>query len=119
MFIFTNLSITIASIGIVLAGTSFISGLQLVRATSASIEAMIHRANGYLTILLFIILSITSLSGKTISTVQLLLPLGGLSVFILKLWIIRRQKRFLKYVSWMGGALIIDWLLVFYVNIPV
>lgn len=118
MFIFTNLSITIASIGIVLAATSFISGLQLVRAMSVSVEAMIHRANGYLTILLFFVLSLISLSGKTINTVQLLLPLCGLSVFMLKLWIIRRQKRFLKYVSWMGGALILDWLLVFYVNIP-
>lgn len=119
MFIFTNLSITIASIGIVLAATSFISGLQLVRATSASIEAMIHRANGYLTILLFILLALIALRSRMINTAALFLPLAGLSLFLMKLWVIRRHKRFLKYVSWMGGSLILIWFIIFYVNIPV
>lgn len=119
MFIFTNLSITIASIGIVLAATSFISGLQLVRSTSASIEGMIHRANGYLTIILFIVLTLIAISSSMINISALLLPLAGLAVFLVKLWIIRMHKRFLKYVSWMGGTLITIWLLVFYVNIPV
>ncbi len=119
MFIFTNLSITIASMGIVLAATSFISGLQLVRSTSASIEGMIHRANGYLTIILFIVLTLIAISSSIINIAALLLPLTGLAVFLVKLWIVRRHKRFLKYVSWMGGILITIWLLVFYVNIPV
>ncbi|MDO8446512.1 MAG: hypothetical protein Q7T53_10505 [Deltaproteobacteria bacterium] len=119
MFIFTNLSITVASIGIVLAATSFISGLQLVRSTSASIEGMIHRANGYLTIILFIVLTLIAISSSMINMAALLLPLTGLAVFLVKLWIIRRHKRLLKYVSWMGGTLITIWLFVFYVNIPV
>jgi len=119
MFIFTNLSITIASMGIVLAATSFISGLQLVRSTSASIEGMIHRANGYLTIILFIVLTLIAISSSMINIAALLLPLTGLTVFLVKLWIVRRHKRFLKYVSWMGGTLILVWLFIFYVNIPV
>lgn len=119
MFIFTNVSIILSSIGIVLAATSFISGLQLVTATRASIEGVIHRANGYLTIILFIVMSLIAIPDSTINTAALLLPLAGLAVFLVKLWIIRRHKRFLKYVSWMGGTLITIWLLVFYVNIPV
>jgi len=119
MFIFTNVSIILASIGIVLAVTSFISGLQLVRATSASVEGMIHRANGYLTIILFIVLTLIAISSSMINIAALLLPLTGLTVFLVKLWIVRRHKRFLKYVSWMGGTLILVWLFIFYVNIPV
>lgn len=119
MFIFTNVSIILASIGIVLAVTSFISGLQLIRATSASIEGTIHRANGYLTIILFIVLTLIAISSSMINIAALLLPLTGLAVFLVKLWIVRRHKRFLKYVSWMGGTLITIWLLLFYVNVPV
>ncbi|MBM2838788.1 MAG: hypothetical protein HW415_1413 [Deltaproteobacteria bacterium] len=119
MFIFTNVSIILASVGIVLAATSFISGLQLVRATSASVEGMIHRANGYLTIILFILLTLIAISSSMINIAAVLLPLTGLAVFLVKLWIVRRHKRFLKYVSWMGGTLITIWLLVFYINIPV
>jgi len=119
MFIFTNVSIILASVGIVLAVTSFISGLQLVRATSASVEGMIHRANGYLTIILFIVLTLIAISSSMINIAALLLPLTGLTVFLVKLWIVRRHKRFLKYVSWMGGTLILVWLFIFYVNIPV
>ncbi|MBF8250973.1 MAG: hypothetical protein HW382_601 [Deltaproteobacteria bacterium] len=124
MFIFSSASIMLASIGIVLAVTSFISGLQLVRATRASIEGMIHRANGYLTVILFIVilfivLTLIAISSSMINIAALLLPLTGLAVFLVKLWIVRRHKRFLKYVSWMGGTLITIWLLVFYINIPV
>lgn len=118
MFIFTNLSITLASIGIVLAATSFISGLQLVRSTSGSVEATIHRANGYMTVISFILLALLATRSIMTNTAALLLPLFGLAVFLTKLWIVRRQKRFLKYVSWMGGTLILVWFLIFYVNIP-
>lgn len=119
MFIFTNVSIILASIGIVLAATSFISGLQLVRATRASIEGKIHSANGYLTIILFIVLALIAIPDSTKNIAALLLPLTGLAVFLVKLWIVRRHKRFLKYVSWMGGTLITIWLLIFYINIPI
>ncbi|MEK6725015.1 MAG: hypothetical protein AABY54_00470 [Deltaproteobacteria bacterium] len=119
MFIFSSASIILASIGIVLAVTSFISGLQLIRATRASIEGMIHRANGYLTVILFNVLALIAISSSMINIAALLLPLTGLAVFLVKLRIIRRHKRFLKYVSWMGGTLITIWLLVFYINIPV
>lgn len=119
MFIFSSVSTILASIGIVLAVTSFISGLQLIRATSASIEGMIHRANGYLTIILFIALTLIAISSSMISMAAVLLPLTGLTVFLIKLWIVRKHKRFLKYVSWMGGTLITIWLLIFYINIPV
>jgi hypothetical protein len=118
MFIFSSAAIILASLGIVLAVTSFISGLQLVRATRASIEGMIHRANGYLTVILFNVLTLIAISSNKINMASLLLPLTGLAVFLVKLWIIRRHKRFLKYVSWMGGTLITIWLLVFYINMP-
>lgn len=118
MFIFTTLSITLASIGIVLAATSFISGLQLVRATSKSIEGMIHRANGYFTIILFVVLAAVAIPGSLNNIAALLLPISGLFVFMIKLWILRRNRQFLKYVSWMGGTLIAIWFLLFYVNIP-
>jgi len=119
MFIFTNVSIILASVGIVLAATSFISGLQLVRSRSQSIEAIIHRANGYITVALFALLALIAIPGIMINTAALLLPIAGLGIFLIKFWIVRRNKRFLKYVSWMGGTLVVIWFLIFYVNIPI
>jgi hypothetical protein len=72
-----------------------------------------------LTVILFNVLTLIAISSNKINMASLLLPLTGLAVFLVKLWIIRRHKRFLKYVSWMGGTLITIWLLVFYINIPV
>lgn len=118
MFIFTTVSITLASVGIILAVTSFISGLQLVRATSKSIEGMIHRGNGYLTVILFIALALIAVSGNTVNAFALLLPVAGLAMFMLKLWILRKSRRLLKYVSWIGGTLITIWIILFFVNIP-
>lgn len=118
MFIFSSVSIILASIGIILAATSFISGVQLVRNTSRSIEGWIHRANGYGTIILFVLLALIAVPGIRDDPSPFFWPLFGLSIFMLKLWIVRRKKRFSKYVSWLGGTLLLVWLYIFYINIP-
>lgn len=121
MFIFSSVSIIFASIGIVLAATSFISGLQLVKGKGmiASIDLKIHRANGYFTIVLFAMLAMMAIPKSAVDAAALQWPVAGMSIFMLKFWIVRKKRRLHKYVSWLGGTLLLVWLFIFYVNIPV
>lgn len=119
MFIFSNVSIILSSIGIILAATSFISGLQLVKSKFYPIDVRIHRVNGYITIALFCILTLMAIPRSEVDSAALQWPLTGLSVFLLKVWIVRKKRRLHKYVSWLGGTLLIVWLCIFFVNIPV
>ncbi|OGP36144.1 MAG: hypothetical protein A2X87_07810 [Deltaproteobacteria bacterium GWC2_42_51] len=115
---FFNITILFASIGLILATVSFISGLQAIKA-KGSFDTRIHRLNGYLTIIIYILLAGMSL-GKTneISSLHIVGWSTGLSIILTKIWIVRKGKTY-KYASWMGMLLIITWLIVVYTHIPV
>ena len=76
----TSVPTLIASVGLILATSSFISGLQLVKGTSVTLEGKIHRFNGVSSIIIYATLFILSM-------IQ-----GGLS------WTI---------IGWVSGALVI------------
>lgn len=116
--VFTNISTVIASLGLVLATSSFISGLQLVRGASV-VELKIHRYNGFSSIILFTILAVMSLVNSGVRFWPLLAWLTALSIIVIKLYIVRKRKKAFKYVSWIGGTLILIWLFLVYIHIPV
>lgn len=117
--ILTSVPTLIASIGLILATSSFISGLQLVKSTAIAVEGKIHRANGIIALCLYCTLIVISIfqNGLTLNLIAWFL---GLCVIFLKLTIIRsRRRRTFKYVSWLGGTLFLIWLYVVWVHLPV
>lgn len=114
----TDVRTVLASIGLILATASFISGLQLVKIKS-KIELKIHRFNGYSSITLFVVLMLWYFIKNSTGGWSLTLWLTGLSIILLKLWIVKNNKKAKKYVSWIGASLILTWLYLVYIHIPV
>ena len=118
LLVFSNVSTILASVGLILATSSFISGLQLVKAAN-KFERKIHRFNGFTTLVLYVCLAFISITGNVIGFWALLICLFGLSLFALKISLVRkRNRRSFKYVSWLGATLICMWLYVVYIHIP-
>ncbi len=115
--IFADVSTLFASIGLMLATSSFISGLQLVKSARRA-ERKIHRFNGFTTLGLFICLAATSIYYKGLSFWSFWGWLFGLSLFALKIFIVRKRLKAIKYVSWLGASLILLWLYLVIINIP-
>lgn len=117
LLVFSNVSTILASVGLILATSSFISGLQLVKAANKS-ERKIHRFNGFTTLVLYVCLASISITNRGIGFWPLLGWLFGLSLFALKISLVRkRSRRSFKYVSWLGATLIILWFTLVFVNI--
>lgn len=116
--VFTNISTVIASLGLVLATSSFISGLQLVRGASF-IERKIHRFNGFSSIILFVILAAMYFVNSGVRFWPFVAWLAAFFIILIKLYIVRKRIKAFKYVSWIGGTLILIWLFLVYIHIPV
>lgn len=117
--VFSTASIVLASFGLILATSSFISGLQLVKAASV-VERKIHRFNGFTALTIYVILAILAFWYEGFGFLRLLGWSSGLCVFLLKILIVRSKKRrAFKYLSWLGGTLILVWLYMVYIHIPV
>ena len=116
--VFNNLSTIIASIGLMLATSSFISGLQLVRGANIA-ERKIHRFNGYTTFILLIGLAGLSVYNNGIGLWSFWGWVFAFSLFLLKMRIVRRRRRSFKYVSWVGASLFLLWLFLVFKNIPI
>jgi len=117
--VFSNLSTLFASLGLILATSSFISGMQLVKAANIA-ERKIHRFNGFTTLTLFICLAGFSIYSKGLGLWSFWGWLLGLGLFSLKITLVRRRRRrTFKYVSWVGASLILLWLYLVFINIPV
>ncbi|MBI5971138.1 MAG: hypothetical protein HY884_08305 [Deltaproteobacteria bacterium] len=118
MSILTSAQTLIASVGLILATSSFISGLQIVKGTRTSVEGKIHRINGVIVITLYVILAARAsvINGITWNILWWVL---GMCVILLKLKIVRTKGRAFKYVSWLGGTLILIWLYLVYIHLPV
>ncbi len=112
------LPLIIGSIGVVLATSSFISGMQLVRTRKRSFEGRIHRLNGYISIGLFILLFFVSYIGSGFNMIVLLLWLSGFAVILMKLRIVKQRRWAFKYVCWFGVAIICMWIYIIYTHMP-
>ncbi|MBI3399685.1 MAG: hypothetical protein HY026_10735 [Deltaproteobacteria bacterium] len=112
-----GLTTLLASLGLILATVSFISGLQAVKNQAGSIDARIHKLNGYLTILIYLLLAVLSLAEKGGVKLWSIAAWGsGLAIIFTKIWIVRSGKAY-KYASWFGIMLIIIWLIIIYTHI--
>lgn len=115
---YTNIQTVLASLGLVLATSSFISGLQLVRGASM-VERHIHRYNGFTTFGLYLTLAVMAMVKDGFYFISFLGWITGLLVILTKVYIVRkRRRRSFKYVSWIGGTLILIWLYLMYIHIP-
>lgn len=119
LVVLSDASIIFASVGLILATSGFISGLQLVKSANMA-ERKIHRFNGFTTLTLFVCLAGFSFYNRGLTFWGFWGWAAGFSLFLLKIWIVRRRRRrTFKYVSWIGASLIILWLVLVFVNIPV
>ncbi|HBG45668.1 MAG TPA: hypothetical protein DDW94_01600 [Deltaproteobacteria bacterium] len=115
---FTNLSTLLASIGMILATTSFISGLQMVKG-KGPVEKKIHRGNGIITFGIFAVLAVMSFVSYGFSLLSLGGWAAGFFIILSKVLIVRsKSRRANKYVSWLGASLICMWLYIVYIHIP-
>ena len=106
----------LASLGLILATTSFISGLQAMK-NKGSADAKIHKLNGYVTILIYLSLAGLSLGKKDgIGLWPVAAWASGLIIIFVKIWVVRSGKAY-KYASWVGITLIIMWLIIIYTHI--
>lgn len=118
--IFRNIPIILASIGLVMAVSSFISGLQLVR-MKILIEGKIHRFNGYASIVLYLVLAALSFTETGLRFMSVVGWSMGFLLILSKLWIVRtsrKKRRAFKYISWFGGSLMLLWLYLVYIHMP-
>jgi len=112
------LPLIIGSIGVILATSSFISGMQLVRTKRRSFEGRIHRVNGYASIVLFILLFLISFVGSGYNIIVLLLWLSGFCIILMKLRIVKKRRWAFKYVCWFGVSIICMWIYIIYTHMP-
>src|SRR3972149_1470671 len=89
---FTNFSTLLASIGMILATTSFISGLQMVKA-KGPIERKIHRGNGFISWTIFLVLAVLSFATFGFSLWGLAGWTAGAFIILLKMLIVHSRKR--------------------------
>lgn len=112
-------AIILASLGFILAIISFISGLQVVRIGGISVESKIHRVNGYITFVIFLILATLSLGVKIgITPTTVALWSIGLLIILTKVWIVRSGRAY-KFGGWLGALLVVFWLVVMYIHAPI
>lgn len=115
---FTNVSTLLASIGMVLATTSFISGLQMVKG-KGKVEKKIHRGNGFISFAILFVLAVMSFATFGLSLWSITGWAVAFFIMFLKHKIVHaRSRRAFKYVSWLGASLICMWLYVVYIHIP-
>ncbi len=115
---FTNFTTVMASLGMILATSSFISGLQMVKG-KGRVERKIHRGNGFIAFAIFALLAIASFVNYGFSLWSVSGWLAGALIIVFKLLIVHsRSRRAFKYVSWLGATLITMWLYLVYIHIP-
>lgn len=109
----------VASIGLILATSSFISGLQLIKGNQSTIEGRIHRINGRFSIIVLAVLILISLYQYGILRWSIFGWVGVMLLIMLKLWIVRKKRgRLLKYASWLGLFLICIWIYIVFNHLP-
>ncbi|MCK4738376.1 MAG: hypothetical protein KAT46_00365 [Deltaproteobacteria bacterium] len=105
-----------ASLGFVIATTSFIGGFRMIRRTDHAIEASMHKFNGFLTIFLYLAIASISLL-EEFTYLILFLWCTGFGVHLLKLVFVKKGLA-VRYGGYMGGVFLIIWLIIIFNNLP-
>lgn len=112
-----EITLLLASAGLILAIVSFISGFQALK-IKGSIDTRIHRLNGYLMFFAYLILAVLSFVKNGITTSSFVSWGVGLTIILTKIWVVRKGRAY-KFGSWLGIMLIITWLIILYTYIPI
>ena len=106
----------IASIGFIFSVMAFMAGFRMVKSRGVRAERMIHRVNGYLTISLYVVVAVYSISKGSAPLYLFAWAVGGL-VHIFKLFIIKKGLA-ARYGGYVGAMLLIVWLVVIFTHLP-
>jgi len=106
----------LASVGLVMATVSFMSGLQVVKRDKVfgAMMTSMHRLNGWVASIIYIILATLSLSGQ--GGIRMWAIIGwaaGLGLIIIKIMVVRNERLY-KYASRLGLLLFVTWLILIY-----
>lgn len=106
----------LASIGFVLAVTTFIAGFRMIKLKEQRAEASLHRLNGYLTIIFYVTVATVSIIHGT-GILYILAWLLGLVIHIFKLVLVKKGLA-VRYGGYLGAMLILTWIVVIYTHLP-
>ncbi len=106
----------IASIGFMLSVMSFIAGFRMVKRRGGRAERTVHRINGYLTVILYVIVAVMSIAKGT-SGIFIFAWAVGMLVHIFKYYIIKKGLA-ARYGGYVGAMLLIVWLVVIFTHLP-
>ena len=108
----------VASVGMVMATMSFMTGLQTVKRDRESAVMMVkmHKLDGYVTCQIYIAVALLSLSTSGFKLWPVIGWLAGLALIIVKI-IAVRNKKYCKYGSRLGILLFLSWLFIIYQHI--
>ena len=108
----------VASIGLIMATMSFITGLQTVKRDRGAAVMMVkmHKLDGYVTCQIYLAVAVLSLSNGGFKLWPVIGWIAGLVLIIVKIAVVRNIK-FRKYSSRLGIMLFLSWLFIIYQHI--
>ncbi len=106
----------VASIGFILSLMAFIAGFRMVKRRGGRAERTVHRINGYLTIMLYVIVAALSIAKGT-SGFFIFGWAVGLLVHTFKYYIVKKGLA-ARYGGYVGAMLLIVWLVVIFTHLP-
>jgi|SRR3972149_335570 len=108
----------VASIGLIMATMSLITGIQTVKQDRGSAVMMVkmHKLDGYVTCQIYLAVAVLSLSNGGFKLWPVIGWIAGLVLIIVKIAVVRNIK-FRKYSSRLGIMLFLSWLFIIYQHI--
>ena len=108
----------VASVGMVMATMSFMTGLQTVKRDRESAVMMVkmHKLDGYVTCQIYVAVALLSLSNSGFKLWPMIGWVAGLALIIVKIIVVRNRK-YCKYASRIGIMLFLSWLFIIYQHI--
>jgi hypothetical protein len=114
--LYTKLIPILASIGFVMVVMTFIGGFRMVRRAEHMSESIMHRVNGYTTITIYVLIALASIG---INFNMRILPIWifGFILHYFKLVLVKKRLA-VRYGGYMGGLLLITWLVLIFTHLP-
>lgn len=107
----------LASIGFVLAVTTFMSGfINVAKKPEQQVETTLHKVNGYLTITMYIVVAVLSIANGT-KAFYIFAWGVGLAIHLLKILLVRKGLA-VRYGGYFGALLLITWVIVIFTHLP-
>lgn len=112
----TSAIIILSSVGFVCSIITFIGGFRMVRKSDHIGEPKMHRMNGYITITVYVVLAVLAIS-LHLEVLFILAWLFGFCIHLFKVFLVWKGLA-VRYGGYMGGILLIVWLVVIFTHLP-